>query len=164
MLTPEGRRYSKTDLLNIATKLESAMKNYFTALAEKFPAKRELFIAFAEEEDEHIGLVSSLSNVGENNNEEENIRIAEVMNVFEQNEVLHQAAEGTKKVNELRNVGEAMSLSSELKRIVELFYCQIAGSFEPEDRKILYNLIVEEHQHRVQVEEMADSATGEVEA
>ena len=157
MLAPEGRRHSRSDLLNIAAKLESTMKSYFEALAEKFPAKKELFTAFAEEEGEHIELVASLlKEVGENTNEEENIRVAEVMNIFEQNEVLLRATKGIRMTKELKNVGEAMSLSSELERTVELFYCQIVASFEPRDRKILYDLIVEEHKHRLQDEEMTD--------
>jgi rubrerythrin len=157
MLAPEARRYSRTDLLNIASTLESSMKNFFETIAKKFPAKRELLIAFAGEEQEHVNLVSRLlKDVHEEVSEDESARVARVMVIFEQNGVLLALNEGIKKAKDFKTVGEAMIFSAELERTVEIFYCQIASSFDPKDRKVLYDLIVEEHKHRVQVEEMSD--------
>ncbi len=162
MLAPETKRYSRSDLLNIASKLELSMENFFEALAKRFPVKRELLMAFAGEEREHVDLVSGLlKDVHEDASEEEKVRVARVMDIFEQHGLLLAANEGIKKAKELKTVGEAMSLAAELERMLEIFYCQIASSFDPEEKKILYDLIIQEHKHRLQVEEMSELTEAE---
>lgn len=148
--------YSRRELHEVANRLETAMEGFYKALAKKFPEKKELFQAFAEEEEEHIKLVSSLLGNAEECSDEEKVRLREIMTAFESSDFLPHMTDLARRVKGLKSVGEAMRVSSEFERRVELFYCQIAPSFEPEVRKSLYDLIVEEHKHRVQVEEMTD--------
>jgi rubrerythrin len=132
------------------------MEGFYKALAKKFPRKKDLFIAFAEEEAEHAKLTSSLLGDSGECNDEEKTRLGEVMTAFEQSDFLPHMTDFARRIKELKSVEEAMRVSSEFERRVELFYCQIAPSLEPEIKKKLYDLIVTEHKHRVQVEEMTD--------
>jgi rubrerythrin len=136
--------------------MESAMEGFYRALAKKFPSKKELLLAFAEEEAEHKELVSSLTGDLRECSEDEKARLGEVMTAFEKSDFLPHTTDLAQMIKNINSVGEAMRVSSEMERRVELFYCQIAPSFELDVRKNLYDLIVNEHKHRVQVEEMTD--------
>jgi len=151
-----NRAYSRKDLFEVANTMESAMEGFYRALAKKFPSKKELLLAFADEEAEHNKLVSSLMDDMRECSDDEKARLGEVMTAFEKSDFLPHTTDLAQTIKNIRSVGEAMRVSSELERRVELFYCQISPSFEPEIRKKLYDLIVEEHKHRVQVEEMTD--------
>ena len=158
-MPPEsGKSYTRRDLLSIATRLESNMADFYIALAKQYSEKGELLTAFADEEAEHIALVHALGENPGECSEGEKSRIAEIMDSFENGGFLPEPAYIEGKLRATRSIGEAMRFSSELERRVELFYCLIAPSFESEAKKRLYELIVAEHKHRIQVEEMTELA------
>ncbi len=159
MSPPGGRIYLGGELLGIAKRFELAMESYYRELAKEYPAKKELFSAFADEEAEHAVIASALLENVEECSEEEKTRLSEVMGIFERSEYLPNSMDAMGRIKAPKSVDEAMRLSSELERRIELFYCQIAPSFEPTVRKRLYDLIISEHKHRIQVEEMTEITT-----
>lgn len=161
MHSSTGKKYNRRDLLDISKRLELDMEAFYRVLSVKFPEKRELIEAFAEEEANHATLAENLLSLTTDcETEDEKNRISEVMAIFERSEYLPKAGDMIESIKNLKTVGEGMRLSSEMERRVELFYCQIAPYFDPHEKKILYDLILTEHKHRLQVEEMSELTGG----
>jgi len=153
------KNYDRIYIIDVSIQLELAAEELYRKLAKMFPEQGELFLGLAREEEAHVRIFQRLA---EKDVARSQVESSSVWNIatLDENNIIDDLITRHENLDHLNNIVDALELSAEHEKSVELFFIYSLGLLPNSDKKTVTQILFIEHQHRVKVEALAEEYRG----